>query len=284
MLEWFAITLLGLIGYQLVGVALFLPLEMAFPKTSSTVSERAAGLIFLIVTALLVALASLGVVALRGALHIEPLVTLSSRFGGPILAAIALALWIDFQFYVQHRIEHRLLWRFHAVHHAIRKLSAANSYHHWTEAIWLTCAAVPFLFIDVQIGPTLGWLTFMFHYQQFYIHSSARPHFGPLRWLLIDNRYHRIHHSIEPRHHDKNFGAMTPLWDWLFGTLHMPAKGEWPEVGLKEIAEPKSLRAWSSAPWRLGNGERADFGAGPSGRRGEVLLDSDRSPHPVLIP
>jgi sterol desaturase/sphingolipid hydroxylase (fatty acid hydroxylase superfamily) len=248
-IQWFAIELLGLIGYQLVGVAVFLPLELAFPKAEASVFQRLNGIIFLIITAVLVALASLAMVSLRSALHIETLVSFKSDFGGPVLAAFALALWTDFQFYVLHRLEHRFLWRFHAVHHSIRNLSAANSYHHWTEAIWLTFAAIPFMFIDVNIGPTLGWLTFIFHYQQFYIHTSAKPHFGPFRWLLIDNRYHRIHHSTRPEHHDKNFGAMTPLWDWLFGTLHMPKSHEWPDVGLPDMSEPQGLKDWSRAPW-----------------------------------
>jgi hypothetical protein len=30
---------------------------------------------------------------------------------------------------------------------------------------------------------------------------------------------HQIHHSTDPRHHDRNFGGLLSLWDWLFGTL-----------------------------------------------------------------
>ena len=245
-------SLVSAVGYQVVGVALFLPFELAFPKEKASFAERSSGFIFLLAGALVIAVISAAMTALQPALDIEPIVFRTS-VGSPILAAIVLALWIDFQFYVTHRLEHRFLWRFHAVHHSIRHLSAANSYHHWSEPLWVSLFALPLMFVNVKIAPTMAALTFLFRVQQFYIHSSSRPHFGPLRWLLCDNRYHRIHHSMDPNHHDKNFGAMTPLWDWLFGTLHMPRSDEWPEVGLKEVGEPTSLKEWSNLPSRIGN-------------------------------
>jgi sterol desaturase/sphingolipid hydroxylase (fatty acid hydroxylase superfamily) len=243
-------SLIGTFSYLLVGVGLFLPLELVFPKARATFAQRASGILFLLALAPIIAVVAACFTAIKTALSIEPLLHFHYGMGGPIIAAIGLALWLDLQFYVVHRLEHRFLWRFHAVHHSIRHLSAANSYHHWTEPLWTTLlVSIPLLFIDVQIGPTLAALSFLFRYQQFYIHSASRPHFGPFRLLLIDNRYHRIHHSMEPTHHHKNFGAMTPLWDWLFGTLYMPKSDEWPEVGLKEAGEPQSLREWSALPW-----------------------------------
>jgi sterol desaturase/sphingolipid hydroxylase (fatty acid hydroxylase superfamily) len=250
--EVFLISLVSAVRYQVVGVALFLPFELAFPKEKASFGERSSGFIFLLAGALVIAVVSAVMAAARSALEIEPVV-FRTNAGSPILAAIVLALWIDFQFYVMHRLQHRFLWRFHAVHHSIRHLSAANSYHHWSEPIWLSLIALPLLFVNVKIAPTMAALTFLFRVQQFYIHSSSKPHFGPLRRLLVDNRYHRIHHSLSPEHHHKNFGAMTPLWDWLFGTLYMPRSHEWPKVGLEGINEPTSLKEWSALPFRIEN-------------------------------
>jgi sterol desaturase/sphingolipid hydroxylase (fatty acid hydroxylase superfamily) len=247
-LEAFYLTLVGVIAYQCVGVALFLPFEIAFPKADISVTERADGFIFLLATAPVTAAVGALISWLQPLLGITPV---SLHFSpAPFFAAIAAALWVDLQFYVIHRIEHRFFWRFHAVHHSIENLSAANSYHHWSEALMGLTIAIPLMFLDVHIGPTLGILSFLFTYQQFYIHSASRPHFGPLRCLLVDNRYHRIHHSVQPEHHDKNFGAMTPLWDWLFGTLYLPKSDEWPDVGLDGVDQPCSLREWSTLPWR----------------------------------
>ena len=251
MLEAFYLTLVGVIAYQCVGVALFLPFEIAFPKANISITERADGFIFLLATAPITALVGAFITWLQPLLHITP-IPLHFSFH-PIVGAVVAALWIDLQFYTIHRIEHRFFWRFQAVHHSVRNLSAANSYHHWSEAIMGLTIAIPLMFLDLKIGPTLGLLTFLFTYQQFYIHSASTPHFGPLRWLLVDNRYHRIHHSVHPEHHDKNFGAMSPLWDWLFGTLYMPKSSEWPDVGLAYVDQPDSLRKWSSLPWRVPN-------------------------------
>lgn len=250
MLEAFFLALVGVLAYQCIGVALFLPIELAFPKERIPFRDRAGGFIFLLATGIVSAVIATVLTAVRSMLHITP-IPLNLGIASPLLAAIVAALWIDLQFYTVHRIEHRFFWRFHAVHHSIKNLSAANSYHHWSEAIMGLTVMIPLMFVDVQIGPTLALLAFLFRFQQFYIHSSSRPHFGPLRWLLVDNRYHRIHHSVQPEHHDRNFGAMSPLWDWLFGKLHMPKSSDWPVVGLADLDEPHSLKDWATAPWRL---------------------------------
>lgn len=259
----FILNLVGLIAYQLVGVALFLPFEIAFPKARLTVFQRADGLIYLFATALVTAFVFALLSNAKAAFHIPTLIVFHSHWS-PVVAAVLAALYVDLQFYIVHRIEHRFFWRFHAVHHSIRNLSAANSYHHWSESLMGLPLAIPLLFIDINFGPALAVLAFMFRYQQFYIHSASKPHFGPLRWLLVDNRYHRIHHSMQPEHHDKNFGAMTPLWDWLFGTMYMPRSSEWPDVGLADLGEPRSLKEWSSAPWRLGLREGLPYASGPA--------------------
>lgn len=267
--EEFLGSLIGVLTYQCVGVAIFLPFELLFPKERIPFSKRAGGFIFLLATAPFMAAISTVMIVMKEAVGIRG-IPLHFELA-PIAASIALALWVDLQFYVVHRVEHRFLWRFHRVHHSIRNLSAANSFHHWTEPLWLALVlGLPLMFVDVQIGPTLGLLSAAFRFQQFYIHSASRPHFGPLRWLLVDNRYHRIHHSTDPAHHHRNFGAMTPFWDWLFGTLYMPKSDEWPEVGC-ELSEPRSLREWSSAPWRLGRKlpdevQRADAAIATRGR------------------
>jgi sterol desaturase/sphingolipid hydroxylase (fatty acid hydroxylase superfamily) len=259
-------TLVAALVYQSVGAGLFLALELIFPKGEATFAERAGGFIFLLATAPVTGVIGALYAMLKPALGIPTLLTFHHSLWSPILASIVLAAWVDLQFYVKHRIEHRFFWRFHAVHHSIRHLSAANSYHHWTEALMNLIVAVPLLFTDISIGPTLGVLMFLFVYQQFYIHSSARPHFGPVRWLLVDNVYHRIHHSKEPEHHHRNFGAMTPLWDLVFGTLHMPKSDEWPDIGLQEIDQPNSLKDWHLLPWRLRDRPRLGREARPAGR------------------
>ncbi|MEZ5855569.1 MAG: sterol desaturase family protein [Hyphomicrobiaceae bacterium] len=45
---------------------------------------------------------------------------------------------------------------------------------------------------------------------------------GPLGRFFISPAHHQIHHSTNPVHFNKNMGSVLAIWDWLFGTLHLP--------------------------------------------------------------
>jgi sterol desaturase/sphingolipid hydroxylase (fatty acid hydroxylase superfamily) len=85
--------------------------------------------------------------------------------------------------------------------------------------------------------------------QGYYEHSPTRLNFGPLGRYFVDNRFHRIHHSIDPKHYDTNFGVIVTLWDSLFGTAHFPAKDEWPQTGVADFPEPANLREYLLGPF-----------------------------------
>jgi sterol desaturase/sphingolipid hydroxylase (fatty acid hydroxylase superfamily) len=52
---------------------------------------------------------------------------------------------------------------------------------------------------------------------------------------------HRVHHSVEPKETNRNFGFSLPWWDRLFGTYKpQPQAGHKAmEVGLKEFRDPQ---------------------------------------------
>jgi sterol desaturase/sphingolipid hydroxylase (fatty acid hydroxylase superfamily) len=90
--------------------------------------------------------------------------------------------------------------------------------------------------------PTPFLLTSLFNAWDRFIHLNAPLYLGPLRWLWVDNRYHRIHHSRLPEHYNCNFAGFFSAWDWMFGTQRMPRDDEFPEVGLSDRDEPQSVR------------------------------------------
>ncbi|HXG80537.1 MAG TPA: sterol desaturase family protein [Sphingomicrobium sp.] len=248
-------TLAGL----LAGLALFRGIELAFPQSGAPRPERNwLGLrIWLVYVAAQVALTA-AVLALVGASGASPQLDPVALLGLPAWAAaivvgLAVILAKDFFFYWEHRIQHRWLWRWHAPHHAIRNLSALNSWHHWSEILMFALfVSLPMSLLTPAFGPRPFLVGLILSWQPIYLHSATRLQLGPvLRRLIVDSRYHRIHHSLEPRHFNRNFGAATPLWDWLFGTLYLPGEDEWPEVGLAGIDEPATIAQWSDLPWRL---------------------------------
>ena len=48
-------------------------------------------------------------------------------------------------------------------------------------------------------------------------------HRGFHRYVVASPVFHRWHHTTEAQGLDKNFAGLLPLWDVLFGTLHLPA-------------------------------------------------------------
>lgn len=247
----------GLLGWAIVA-AILTAFELLNPHEAMSLRQRASGMAFwaLLVPASATMVAGFSMV--MTALDIRPLMTLpmfaAVSWAGPLAtvgAVILAAAANDFFFYWFHRIQHRWLWRFHAVHHSIRDLSAVNSYHHLSEALMaLVLYTVPISLIVSDVGPALPFASLLLHLHIVWIHSPTRFHFGPLRAVFADNRFHRIHHSLEERHFDKNFGAFTTVWDRLFGTAHFPERDEWPAVGLAEVDQPRDLRQWLDLPAR----------------------------------
>jgi sterol desaturase/sphingolipid hydroxylase (fatty acid hydroxylase superfamily) len=95
------------------------------------------------------------------------------------------------------------------------------------------------------------WLfTSILAMQGLFLHSCTRVSLGPLRYVIADNRFHRIHHSIQSEHYDRNFGSFTVFWDLIFRTAYMPKPGEWPETGVVGVEEPKRLSEFFLAPFR----------------------------------
>lgn len=205
------------------------------------------------------------------ALGVQPLFAIPSMqamVGGGLMAAVTggviAAVIHDFFFYWCHRIQHRWLWRWHAVHHSIEELNAVNSYHHPGETIIsLLLLQLPMSLLVSVAHPGSAIVNLVLFCHIVWIHSPTRMTLGPLRVVLVDNRFHRIHHSVEPRHFDTNFGAFTTLWDRLFGTCYMPARDEWPEVGIAEARQPRSFGAWAGQPWQVKGGTMGGAEAAP---------------------
>lgn len=150
----------------------------------------------------------------------------------------------DFFNYWMHRAQHKWFWKQHRIHHSIKHLSAFNGYFHPTEPVFRLLAIYIPMAVLFGYGAA-GWtiaIKMLNDVQGFYVHSPTRFNYGPLRTVMVDNVFHRVHHSIEHRHFDKNFGAFTTLWDRLFGTAYWPAKDEWPDTGVWDFAEVETVR------------------------------------------
>ncbi len=138
---------------------------------------------------------------------------------GAVLLAIVLA---DLLYYVWHRLSHRApwLWASHFAHHTAKRLNVLSSIRQgWTDVIsgtWLSWTVLGFLgFSPLQTAP---YFTLLLLWEAC-IHNEWATTLGPLEWLLVTPSHHRVHHSLEAAHIDRNFGGLLIVWDRVFGTF-----------------------------------------------------------------
>lgn len=269
---WFAPVALGIAGLNALYIAIIcIASEFIAPIERFTLRERVPGLIMGLTGSVLSAAVFLpaqllwqeiGVAPYQIPLWtwLEPLGTL-----GFILQIAIILLLADFLRYWRHRAEHRWFWPIHAVHHAPTKLHAANSLGHPLQTIpEILMVSLPLSLIAFDGPETPAIVMFVSSFLTTHIHSPTEIHFGKLRKVMVDNRFHRIHHSIERRHYDKNFGICFSLWDWAFGTAHWPAKEEWPSVGVEGLAPPTGVRSFLLMPLRIVRGTAGEPDAAPA--------------------
>ncbi len=172
--------------------------------------------------------------------------------GFAVLSGVLVAIVADFFYYWMHRAQHAVpfLWRMHASHHSIRELTAWNCNHYVSEPIvYAVFVALPLSLIHFQSGVVPAVAMTLIAFQAHLSHSSTRINLGLARYIIGDNKFHRIHHSSEAHHRHRNYGFFTTIWDTVFRTAYWPKKNEWPEVGLRGWPEPLTVRDYVMFPF-----------------------------------
>jgi len=152
---------------------------------------------------------------------------------------LVMALFQDFAIYVKHRLHHEwpVLWPFHKVHHSATVMTPMTLYRKHPvydflgkllDGVFLgfisgvILALFGIIEVKTILGVNLVYLVFNVLGANLR-HSHIWLSFGPvLSRVLISPAQHQIHHSSAPEHHDKNYGQIFALWDWMFGTLYVP--------------------------------------------------------------
>lgn len=148
-----------------------------------------------------------------------------------IVAAVVI---FDFLQWADHWVRHKIrpFWHFHSIHHSQRELNTFTDLriHAGDYVIAETIAFMPMLFLGVPALAVMGVGGFRMWYARF-VHANIGMNFGPLKHVFVTPQYHRIHHSIESRHQDKNFGVILTVWDRMFGTMNRNYD-EYPATGV----------------------------------------------------
>ena len=164
----------------------------------------------------------------------------------PYWAAVAISVAaLDFSIYLQHVMFHALpaLWRLHMVHHADVDLDVTSGTRFHPIEI-LISMLYKLAVIAVLGPPVLGVLIFevVLNALAVFNHANVRMPLvldRVLRWIIVTPDMHRVHHSVDSREHNKNFGFNLSLWDQVLGTYQdQPAKGhQGMIIGLNKFRE-----------------------------------------------
>lgn len=176
-----------------------------------------------------------------------------------VLCLIAL----DFFRYWAHRIAHeqRFWWSTHVVHHSSEHYNLSVAFRlSWTQNLKIV------FFLPVVLMGFNPLVFFIVHQievlYQFWIHTELiRKLPKPIEYFFTTPSHHRVHHSVNERYIDKNYGSTFIIWDRMFGTFQeedepavygitKPVNSynpvflvfhEWWEV-VKDVARSKSIK------------------------------------------
>lgn len=179
----------------------------------------------------------------------------AQRGGTGLLPAIELPAWLeivlaflalDCLIYWQHRLFHALpvFWRLHRVHHSDLEIDVTTGVRFHPVEILLSML-IKMAAVAALGAPVVAVIAFEVALNATSMFSHANLHL-PLaldrivRRVLVTPDMHRVHHSVHPHEHNRNFGFNFSWWDHLFGSYAaQPADGHGGmTIGLTRFREP----------------------------------------------
>lgn len=157
------------------------------------------------------------------------------------IVTVMLFLAYELGYWLNHYLSHRvpLLWEFHRVHHTATVLTPLTNFRVHPVYTWVfsnilaLSTAIASGLASYMLGETAyqyalsGTNVILIVFIHAYIHLQHSELWitfpGWFGRLLMSPAHHQVHHSTDPAHFDKNLGSCLAIWDWMFGTLYVPA-------------------------------------------------------------
>lgn len=197
------------------------------------------------VQSVITAIPVLGIKSLGGGL-----IALPSQGWAVFLSIMVYVVAIDFAHFLYHRAQHAwpILWAMHSLHHTDRTVNVTTTLrHHWSDILIELMAIYPFVAFIFGVPSQALIANALISYYNYFVHCNVRISFGRLAIVLNCPQYHRLHHSDAAGHRDKNFAALFPVFDVIFGSFQRPATDEYPATGIKE--QPGPSRIFDAMMW-----------------------------------
>jgi sterol desaturase/sphingolipid hydroxylase (fatty acid hydroxylase superfamily) len=156
---------------------------------------------------------------------------------------VSMVIAYDLSYYIYHYLCHTvpMLWELHKVHHSAQVMVGVTKdrvhpideiLNRWwnglipgvTYGIWLFFAVDP---VELTVSGVSAYTIRNLLMMDVVRHTHLEMSYG--KWLnriFLCPYWHQLHHSIEPRHYNRNYGLLLSVWDELFSTLAIPEPGE----------------------------------------------------------
>ena len=126
----------------------------------------------------------------------------------------------DFLYYWHHRAGHRvaLFWAAHVVHHQSEDYNLSTALRQTSSgwiAGWLFYLPMAVLGVPPLVFASVALIDLLY---QYWVHTQQIGRLGWFdRWFCSPSN-HRVHHAVNDRCLDKNYGGILLVWDRIFGT------------------------------------------------------------------
>ncbi len=173
---------------------------------------------------------------------------LLNHYDVPLVAAALISVVaLDLIIYLQHVVFHAVpaLWRLHRVHHADVEYDVTTGarFH----PIEILVSMLIKMVTIVVLGPPIIAVTafeLLLNATAMFNHANVRlpPAMdAAVRLLVVTPDMHRVHHSVDVREANSNFGFNLSIWDRLFRTYKaQPDVGHaGMTIGLREVRDPR---------------------------------------------
>lgn len=138
----------------------------------------------------------------------------------PWVWVLALLMY-DFCYYWQHRFGHTcaLLWAAHVVHHQSADYNLSTALRQTSSSVfttWVFYLPMALLGVPPLVFASVALIDLLY---QYWVHTQHIARLGWFdRWFCSPSN-HRVHHAVNERYLDRNFGGILIIWDRLFGTF-----------------------------------------------------------------
>lgn len=216
----------------------FVPLERIFGNHSQKVFRKSFGtdLCYYFLNGVLPKLLLIAsMTAVSAAIHrLVPLAYYTSVSEMPMWLRLIAALIVnEIGGYWGHRWSHEIpfLWRFHAIHHSAEEIDflVTSKAHPFDMFFTRLCATIPVYVLGLAqpLGTRVDYVPIIVAaatmYWAYFLHANVTWRLGWLEWLISTPGFHHWHHANDgPEVINKNYSAMFPAVDVLFGTLYLP--------------------------------------------------------------